>query len=169
MLDDWEDFESEKTTHEQKRQLKITATRRIEKLKSEGVKIKYYDYGRQMVYRNEWDAHKKLGKPIQMTIAEMRAEAERIFKDERVMEIDPYPGEKIYVEPSVRDGAVAKPFQRRMRFGTLRDNFTLLHEIAHILAVNDLHGDDFCKVLCSLHEWFISEENGKILREAFGG
>ena len=170
MIDDWEDYECDKLqlSFEEKRSLTAKKTERIRQFKAEGGRLKRGDYGRQAVYRSEWAAQSQFQFPAKkMTIFEMKVEAERIFQDERVMEIDPFPGEKIYIESSTIRGAIAFPFERRMRFGVLRDNYTLLHEIAHLLAINDLHGQEFCRILCLLHEWFISTNNARVLRSIF--
>lgn len=128
------------------------------------------DYGREATYKAERDAVAQLGtkKFDYSSITQINNVVKNIMSDERVMNIDPYPGEEVIVEGSCKRGANARFYQRRLRFGTMRDNFTVLHEVAHLLATNDLHGPDFRQIFCQLVEWFVDEEAGKKFRVYMG-
>lgn len=149
---------------EKKRQLKAIGIDRQIKAKRAGL-VRKADYGRDLMYRNERQAWKTI--PCtrkELTLEELRERTNQIFADKRVLAIDPYPGEEVMIESSVRDGAVAYVFERRIRFGNMRCNLTLLHEIAHVLQPYDLHGYKYCNVYCQLIEWFEDKASAEHMR-----
>jgi hypothetical protein len=149
---------------EKTRQIKKAGVKRFQQALADGSYVRKADYGRQWVYRNEealWKNMEHLRKDL--NIDELRVYSEDIFNDSRVMEIDPYKGDPIFVQDSCRSGACAYPYRRLMRFGTLKDNFTMYHEIAHILTPADKHGRKFCAVYVQLIEWFMGEEVAQAL------
>jgi len=150
---------------ERTRRIKAEGDKRLHEAKENGVRVRRADYGRQLVYRSERAALKNIPAPVaNMTLEELEETANIIFADKRVQDIDPFPGEKVYVENSCKQGAIAYTFQRRMRFGTMKDNFTLYHEAAHILTPGDRHGYEFCRVMCMLIELFESPEAAEHMR-----
>jgi hypothetical protein len=150
-------YEKIEKPREKTRRIKAEGKKRYKEAEENGITVRSADYGRQMVYRNGTRALRNMPAPIiNLTIEQLREKSDSIFADERVMKIDPFPGEIVYVEDSCINGAIAYPFQRRMRFGTLKNNFTLYHEAAHILAPGNKHGYEFCRTMCLLIEWFES-------------
>jgi predicted metal-dependent hydrolase len=157
------------STHAQKRELKQTAVARIKQAKAEGTYERKADWGKQYVYKCERQAYERLSNlRFDMDFESLQRSTTAIFADERVRAIDPYPAAKVVVELSTKNGANARTYERRMRFGTARDNFALLHEIAHILTPNDLHGKEFQRMECKLFEWFLGPKAGEIMRFFLG-
>ena len=150
---------------EKARRIKAEGTKRFNEAKENGVRVRRADYGRLMVYRSEIAALKNIPAPVyEMTLEELITTTDTIFADNRVKAIDPFPGEKVYVQDSCIRGAIAYTFQRRMRFGTSKSNFTLYHEVAHILTPGNKHGYEFCRVMCMLIEWFENQEAAEHMR-----
>jgi hypothetical protein len=136
---------------------------------ADGSYVKKSDYGRQWVYRNEEACWKNMEYlRVQMTLNQLRVSSKAIFNDERVKAIDPFVGQPIFIENSCRDGAVAYPYERRIRFGTAKNNCTMYHEIAHLLTPGDNHGREFCKVYVQLVSWFMGEGVAKALARNLG-
>lgn len=157
---------------EQKLMLRKQSAERFEEAVDNGSYIHKADYGRTKVYACEQRAYAVIRGNTEIqkqTIEYLKDEANRIIKDKRVVAIDPYPNQPVYVENSCRRNAVAFPWARRMRFGGHKDYIALLHELAHILTPGDRHGDEFQRVECLLFKWFISEEAGAELEKQFWG
>jgi hypothetical protein len=152
-----------------KKEIKAVGRARWEEAVDKGEYKKLADYGRQYVYRSERAALKTIPATIvDLTIEQLKSETNRIFSDVRVIGIDPFPREKVFVENSVTRGANARAYERRMRFGAMKDNMTLLHEIAHILTPGQRHNHEFCRVFCLLVEWFHGIDAGNHLRSYMG-
>jgi len=150
---------------EQNRKIRDEGRKRFLEAKNTGAWKKKADYGRESLYRDERRALNNIPAPIiNYTLEELELRTNCIFEDERVKAIDPYPGEKVYVESSTKNGAIAYVFERRMRFGTMKDNMTLYHEAAHVLTPGDRHGTQFCIVFCNLIEWFENLEAANHMR-----
>jgi hypothetical protein len=126
------------------------------------------DYGRNQLYKDERVAWKQLAHlKREMSITELQVETQALFKDERVMRVDPYPGDIVVVESSCKDGAVAYSYSRIIRYGTLRDNFTMYHEAAHVVG-NYKHGREFKEAYVKLFTWFLGIDAGMILARNIG-
>lgn len=160
-----EGYEYIETPREKTRRIRAEGNERFNKAKDSGVHVRRADYGRLMVYRSERAALNNIpARVYDMTLEEISEVSNKIFADKRVKKIDPYPGEIVHVQDSCIRGAIAYPFQRRMRFGTAKNNFTLYHEAAHILTPGDKHGFEFCRVMCLLIEWFENPEAAEYMR-----
>lgn len=123
------------------------------------------DYGRQFVYRSETAAVKTIPSPeVPFQMSQIKELVNRIFTDERVIKIDPFPGEEVIVQNSCTNGANARPFERRLRFGTWKSNYAVYHEVAHILTPGVKHGNEFCRVMCMLIEWFENKQSADHMR-----
>lgn len=147
------------------KRIEAEGNKRWKEAKASGAEITTADYGRQAVYDNErviWDNYPEFTLP--MSIVELTTLSDRVFADKRVMEIDPYAGDKVYVQNTWKAGAICYTLERRLRFGTEKHMFVAMHEMAHILAPLASHGDDFCEAYCKLVSWFIDENIGKQLR-----
>jgi hypothetical protein len=153
------------STHAQKRELKQKAISRVREAKATGNYERKADWGREYVYKCERQAWERLTEYWEeLDFGGLRKGADKIFADERVMKIDPYPGEEVVVELSNVNGANARTYERRMRFGTAKSNFALMHEAAHILTPNELHGKEFQRMECQLVEWFIGPKAAEVMR-----
>jgi hypothetical protein len=147
------------------KRLEAESSKRLKEAKASGKHIVTSDYGRQSVYDNEriiWDANPEFTRS--MSIAELTTLVAKVFADERVIAIDAYPGEKVYVENTWKAGAICYTLERRLRFGTEKHMFVAMHEMAHILEPLNSHGDKFCEAYCKLVRWFIDEAIGNQLR-----
>lgn len=131
--------------------------------------LKTPDYGRERCYQVEHDVkiyHADLVK--NMTLDELKREIEKIFNDSRVKQLDPFPGEQVIVENCSTNGAYAYYFERIIRFGAMKDNFTMCHEAAHILcATLPGHNENWQRVYCQLLSWFVSEKAAFSMEQHF--
>lgn len=158
-------FVKVESPREKTRRIKAEGCKRFLTAKQNGTYMYRNDYGKQRLYRNERIALRNIPASVyEMTLEELTVATGNIFADERVKAIDPFPGENVYVENSCKNGAVAYPFERRMRFGASKSNFTLYHEIAHILTPGNGHGNEFCRVMCMLIEWFENQDAAEHMR-----
>jgi hypothetical protein len=164
--DGWEVNTSKR---EQKNEVKEKGRERFYSAKESGTYSNKPDYGRTSVYRAEWRALKELpDMRVPMTLKQIEDTVNMIIADDRVKIVDPYSGEKVTVEDTCRNGAIAYPYQRRIRFGTEKNMYAVLHEVAHILNPADGHTRQFCITQCDLIGWFIGPKSGAIMAKHLG-
>jgi len=123
------------------------------------------DHGRQSVYDYELKVYRELrdSRNKFYAIEPIQKLCKEIMEDPRVKAVDPYPDEPYIIQETWGKTANARVWERRIRFPLPSSNFSVLHEIAHLLTPGNSHGRQFMEMEAKLFGWFVGEEAETIM------